>query len=41
MEKTAGGKVWLITGCSRGLGRSLAEAVLAGGGQAAVAPAPG
>jgi NAD(P)-dependent dehydrogenase (short-subunit alcohol dehydrogenase family) len=41
MEKTASGKVWLITGCSRGLGRSLAEAVLAGGGRAAVAPAPG
>ncbi|HZR37492.1 MAG TPA: oxidoreductase [Nevskia sp.] len=29
------GKVWLITGCSRGLGRSLAEAVLAGGGRLA------
>src|SRR5215470_5281896 len=24
-------KVWLITGCSRGLGRTLAEAVLAAG----------
>jgi NAD(P)-dependent dehydrogenase (short-subunit alcohol dehydrogenase family) len=33
MEKT--GRVWLISGCSRGLGRSLAEAVLAGGGRVA------
>ncbi len=29
-------KVWLITGCSRGLGRALATAVLANGDQAAI-----
>ena len=35
MNDGNGGKVWLITGCSRGLGRTLAEAVLAGGGRVA------
>jgi NAD(P)-dependent dehydrogenase (short-subunit alcohol dehydrogenase family) len=31
---------WLITGCSTGLGRALAEAVLARGDNAIVTPPP-